>query len=320
MADAPASDSVTPASPPQAPVDKTAPRAGEVPRDAPPEAKPPEEPKSDGKPTEADRLKELAAQQKRITSERMKLAHEARQKRESDAKREEEFNAREAKIKEAENWEQNFVRDPIRFLSKRLGDTWYDKLSHAKLSGTVTPDMVALDVDERVLGVEKKLLERIGALEKQLTEKETRGIEQQKQEYEASAVAYVKTNAEKYPLIHAFEVLGNIPAVIDAHFNQTSSMDEAGNFVAGEVLTAEQAADLMEKSLDERFSAAAKAKALKQAPKTPPVDQRNPSPQRRTLSTDLTATSNSDSPPPTNEGERIKRAIARWESVSSQNR
>lgn len=278
---------------------------------------------ADQKPAEPDRLAEIAAQTKRLASERMKLAHEAREMREAAAKREEAFAKERAELDEWKKQREDRRRNPAKYLTAEYGPDWYDKLSKVQLSGGATPDLIASEVDDRVSASEKRAMERIAALEKQLADRDQQSVVQQRDAYLQDAISYVKSNAEKYPLIHDFEAQGNIAAFIQSHFEATKSVDERGEPVPGEVLTAEQAAEMMEKLLAARVAAVDKRRQLKQAAEKPngAAPQRTEvSAPRRNLSTDLTGTTSPDRPPAISEAERIRRAIGAWESVAGQNR
>lgn len=249
----------------------------------------------------------------------MERAKKLKRHNEELSKREAALAAREAKLNEQENWEQSFLKDPLRFLEKRLGPDAYDKLSAAKLAGGVTPGMVQLDVEERLSAADKTWQEKFVALEKKYEADKLQSAAQEKQAYESRAIEHVKANAEKYPLIHAFEVAENIPHVIEYHFHQTTTQDEDGNTVRGEVWTPEQAAAEMEKHLLAKVEAADKARAAVKA-KTQPQDattHRSETPQRRSLSTDLGGTSRQDRPPPMTEADRMKRAMAAIDALGT---
>lgn len=291
------------------------PRPGELPRDAPKEApapNPADKPK-DAPPTEAARLSELEKQTKRAAWEGMERAKKLKREKEELGKRESELSAREARLKEQESWESAFLKDPMRFLEKRLGPDAYDKISAAKLNGGVTPGMVQLDVEERLSATEKGWQERFEALEAKYAAKEAQATAREKADYEASAIAHVKGNAEKYPLIHVFEVADNVPTVIDEHFRRTSQQNDDGEFIPGEVLSPEQAADLMEKHLQERVEKWNAAKAKPATPATPPPQQV----QRRSLNTDMNGTSVGERTPPRDDSERIRRAVAAMEAAAA---
>lgn len=299
-------------------------RPGEFNRDAPnvaeaapvvpvvakPEEKKPEE---KAQPTPEDRAKELEAQVRRTASERMKLAHEARKAREEATKREELLAAREAKLKSWEAEHADRKRNPAKYLQADYGENWYDKLSQVKLSGSPPAELIASELDDRSKSWEAKLSELDAKWAKKWEERDQVDAQRSKEAEEHAALSYVTSNAEKYPLVHAFEVQGNINAVIEAHFNATCTRDEVtGEVVPGEMWTAEQAATEMEKHLSEKYQKVALAKQPKASP--PPVASVAPrvsTPQRRTLSTDMSAASPTWTPPK-DDRERAQRAEAAW--------
>jgi hypothetical protein len=189
------------------------------------------------------------------------------------------------------------------------------------MSSQATPDMVLSEVEERVGGVQKKLLDEIQALKSELAEKDNRtaleSSARARAEYEEGAVKYVESNKDKYPLVNTLGLSGRIKAVINDHFLKTCSKDEVGNIIPGEVLTAEQAADLMEKELT---GLAEKASQLKQPTTAAAQDKRTDLAPRRTLSTELSGTSKSDRPPPKDDRERMERAFAAFDAVLAQRR
>lgn len=242
----------------------------------------------------------------------MKLAHEAKRQREETAKREETLLAREAKLKEWEAEHADRRRNPAKYLAADYGPDWYDKLSSVKLNGSPPVELIASELDDRSKSWEAKLSELDSKWAKKWEERDAADSQRARDAEAREALSYVKGNAEKYPLIHAFEVADNINAVIEAHFNSTCSRDDVtGETVPGEMWTAEQAATAMEKHLSEKFDKVALAKK----PLPPPVVVASPlrvtPPQRRTLSTDMSAASPSWTPPK-DDRERQARAEAAW--------
>lgn len=252
---------------------------------------------------------------RRASSERMKLAHEAKRQREETAKREETLLAREAKLKE---WESEYAdrrRNPAKYLTADYGPDWYDKLSSVKLSGSPTPDLIASEVDGQVGLLKKELADVRAEFKKTLADRDAADAQRSREADAREAISYVKGNAEKYPLIHDFDVAENINAVIEAHFNSTCSRDDVtGETVPGEMWTAEQAATAMEKHLAEKYDRA----TLRKKPPPPTVVVASPlrvsTPQRRTLSTDMSAASPSWTPPK-DDRERQARAEAAWNAA-----
>lgn len=227
-------------------------------------------------------------------------AHDLAQKAEAMRERQAEFEA----------WNKakdNAKRDPVTHLKALYGDDWYDKLTEFKLSGgKVTPELVAASVDERLEAFEKKQeaqrLKDAEAAKAQVAAEEAKVLSQ----WRADVTGYVKQNAEAYELINHFEVHDRVTAKIESEFAKTQKL-----------LTPKEAADLVEKDLEERGS---KSKKLGKAPATPApavttAEKRTDPLQRRTLSNDMTASTPATRPPPVDDKERRKRALEAMDAV-----
>jgi hypothetical protein len=224
------------------------------------------------------------------------------------AQRSESMKADKAELEAWKTERAAVKRDPARFLAKEFGPDWYDKLTEYKLSGgKVTPELLAAVVDEKFEGLKK---DQEAERKKAADDDAARIAREEKQfldSWSADVSDFVKQNADKYELINHFEVHDRVSAKIVSEFQATKKM-----------LTPEQAADLIEKDLEERGS---KSKKFVKAPAAPtPADKRNDPPQRRTLSNDMGATSQADKPPPKDDAERMRRAIAAMDAVQSSRR
>lgn len=275
--------------------------------------------KPEPKAPEADRLAELEKQTKRAAWEGMERAKKLKREKEEVEKSRAAHGKDLEEIAAYKREREDRRRNPAKYLAAEYGADWYDKLSKVRLDGAPTPDLIASEVDDKFAAAEKGWEEKFKALEKRYEERETQSAAREKQAYEARAVDYVKANAEKFPLIHAFEVADNITGVIEYHFHETAKQDEDGNWTPGEVWTPEQAAAEMEKALTAKVEAADKARAAVKA-KTQaqnPTTHRSETPQRRSLSTDLGGTSRQDRPPPMTEADRMKRAMAAIDALGT---
>jgi hypothetical protein len=247
---------------------------------------------------------------KMAASERMKLAHEARRDRELRSKRDTEFANREADLKQREAALAERRRNPKKFLEAEYGPDWYDTLTKVKVEGVPTGDLVVSEMEAWKADYEKRLEARDAHWERRLQERDSQADVLEQQAYESKALEYIKASAEKYPLIHAFDVTGSLPGFIYQHFLDTSQTDSTGYIVEpGELLTPEKASDMMEKTLAAKIENAHKVKQPQNPAKSP---EKTFSP-RRSLSTDVTATqtSNGKTKPKTDD-ERLKALKARW--------
>lgn len=169
--------------------------------------------------------------------------------------------------------------------------------------------------------------EKTSGVSKELEQLRAQQAQRQQQEYEANVVAKVKAGADKFPLIDAFAEHGSVLQEIRNHFKATTKQGPDGNWLAGEVLTPEDAAAKVEARLAEiasKFQKYFEAKAAKQDPAATPnqsrtvvSSQRNETPQRRALSTTVTASSTPTRSPARDDRERMKAALAAFESAST---
>lgn len=223
-------------------------------------------------------------------------AHDLAQKQQAHKEREAEYQAWQTE-------RASTKRDPVRFLEKEFGKDWYDKLTEVKLNGgKVTPELVLETIDERLGSFEKKHeAERLKAAEAE--QSKVQAEEQRMLEtWRADVAGFVKQNAEAYELINHFEVHDRVTAKIESEFAKTQKL-----------LSPKEAADLIEKDLEER---GAKSKKFGKAPAAPAsADKRFDPQQRRTLSNDMAATTPAAKPLPADDRERMKRALEAMHAV-----
>lgn len=217
---------------------------------------------------------------------------------------------------EYQTWQQEraaFKRDPSRFLTKELGEKWYDKLTEVQLNGgKVTPELVDAAVDERIQAFERKQ----EAERKQAQQDEASRVAKEHEEFFSSwrqdVAAFVKAQGDAYELINAFEVHDRVTAKIESEFAKTKKL-----------LTPKEAADLVEQELEGRGSKSRKLGKATAAPAPAgaprPSSETNP-PQRRALSNDMAASSQASRPPPKDDAERRARALAAMDEVERRRR
>jgi len=274
-----------------APVPVATPPAAEAPKAAPEAA---------AKPAPAPDLTKVIAREKRIRIEQEKL----------DAARREwqtEKTALES-IKAARS-----ARDPLAAM-RALGLSEDDVTTALVNRGQpATPEQEV-----------KRLARELDAHKADLTAKEQRAAEQaqrdraaqlerETQAFRDRTAKHVEANAEKYELINAEGAQAQVAARIEAHYKSTYDADTG----QGELLTADQAAEMVEKEIEERL---AKATATKKwqakfaKPAENALSKSAPAAPRRTIA-ELTSTTAAASPPKgrTRE-ERIARAMQVMES------
>jgi len=289
------------------------------------------QPPATGKPAEPtpeQRADALEKATKRAALESMKRA-------ESFKKQREEVEAEKAKVAadraELETWKKEQAdrkRNPAKYLERDFGKEWFDTINRIRLEGgKATPDLVASELDERVGSVEAKMQKEIDALKaERIAEKaEAKQKEAQtwRQNWEAETLGQIEKAQDKYKLLTTFMkdkdfgdgIKRDLMSVFEAHFNETQKTDEeTGEPLPGQLLTADEGADRMEKKLKAIYGLMQKTLSP-----TPPTASSDTKP-RRSLTTDLSATQTSNRPPPTTDAERMKRALAKFDEIEAAKR
>lgn len=112
-------------------------------------------------------------------------------------------------------------RDPIKELQRVLGEDWYDAATKLK-AGSVTPGAVSSSIADVEQRLEAKFAEREKELRAELAEVKGRDLERQRREYLQGAAEHVRSNPDKYPLLHAFKQIDDVGGFIDGHFQMTA--------------------------------------------------------------------------------------------------
>lgn len=268
-------------------------------------AEPPKAPEADA------RLKELAAQTARFAQQQKKFSEEKQQLEKQRAEI-------EAKAKEFEEWKQyraDRLRNPAKYLEKDYGSDWYDKLTAVRLNGAPTGDLIASEMDSRLSEFEKKLQAKEAEVNKRFEELQRQEQQRAIEAFHSEIASEIKKNIEKYPGIEAFSedpsVWHSVRAEIDNHFQQNKQAILDGEL---QMLTADEAANIVSKRIEAFGQKFETYRSKKQPPATPPTASNTP-PQRRTLSTDMTASSGSAYVPPKDDKERLERAKAAMEAA-----
>lgn len=276
---------------------------------APAEAKP-EETKPDGQVSKA--WAALAKKEKGLSLQAKKLSDE-RAAIEAERKELESFRSQRQSIK----------MNPAALLEAELGKDWYDKITEFRLNGNKpTAELVAASLDEKLEAFKR---EQEDAKKRQADEQQKQAdVERQEAmtKFRSDAIDFVKSKGDEYELTALYESEDLVPAIIEKHFNDTTERDEQGRFVKpGKVLSFKEAADLVEKHLEEKHAKARAAKKFQaQTQPTDPVAPKREDPQHRraTLSNDMTASTPAALPPPRSDEERRERALAAYEKARAQ--
>lgn len=264
------------------------------------------------KPPEPDaRLKELEAQTKRFAQQQRKFSEE----RQAHEKQRAELDA---KAKEYEEWKQyhaDRLRNPAKYLEKDYGPEWYDKLTAVRLNGAPTGDLIASEIDSTAAKFTEELKKRDEEMAKLRNEISAKEQQQAIAAFHSELASDIKKNIDKYDGIGAFQkddsVWQNVRHEVDKHFHENKEAILAGE---KEMLTADQAANIVNKRIvdfNRRFN---EYMSQKQTPATPTTASIAP-PQRRTLSTDMTASSGGATVPAKNDKERFERSKAAMEAA-----
>lgn len=271
----------------------------------------------------------------------MQAGHELRKAKELEqgiVQREAKLKEREAELSSIEDMKR---RNPLSYLEKIYGPEWYDLISKAKLDGVPPPQLIAAEVQEQVSAVRKETAAELEKLRKESAE-QLRTISDAEAKREEARVysdadSYLLANDSKYPHIFAEADAQGVKATlryfIRAHFDSTTRQDEiTGEYLPGELLSPQQAADSLEKlfagSHEKRLKRLQPQKATTPAPqssdsqfKVVPQDSRSSTAQqRRSLSTDMTGSgiSSGETEQNLSESERRKRYNARWDALLAQ--
>lgn len=250
-------------------------------------------------PTAGDpRFEALAAKERAFVADKSKFASE----REALNKDREEYTNWKA-AREARH------RDPAAFLKQDFGDDWYERLTEYRLNGQkMTPELVNAAVEERLAERDRKAADeraKEAAAEKQRQDEEHVAAWTR---FQADVTEFVKAKGDDYEFINLYGAHAGVVKLIEQTFAES-----------GRILEAKEAADQVEKYLEEQVQKSLETKKWKARTPPPPVSaspavgevKRTESAQQRTLTSAQTPIS-TPPPPPSgdlSEDERIKRAI-----------
>lgn len=237
-----------------------------------------------------------------------------------------ERTALQSERKEYESWKaqrQQLKLNPAALLEAELGKDWYDKLTEYRLNGQKpTAELVSASVEEKFEALKKQQAEEKAAQQKSELERQDREGQEAMAKFRSDTIDFVKSKPDEYELIGLYGSHDLVPAVIEKHFNDTTERDDQGRFIKpGKVLSAKEAADMVEKHMEEQHTKAKAAKKFqaKTLPSDPVTSKRDdPQHRRTTLSNDMTASTPSALPPPKTDEERRERALAAYEKAKAQ--
>lgn len=297
----PASPPTAAAAPVEAPKEGAAAETAAPPVETPPgavaaETQPPENetPKPSEQDATAKRFAALSRKEREIVQQQQQLkTREAELAKQADALR---------------AWEQarNVAKsNPLEAL-KALGITYEDVTAHvlaAEQSGTV--DVKAL-VKEELSAFEQKQQEERERAERAAQERAAAEAAQVIESFKAGLGEFIEANAEKYELTAAYGQSSLVYEVIETHFQSS-----------GKVLSNDEAAELVERYLEEQAEKALQTRKLQTrlapAPSAPSAPSSVSAPPATTLSNELHATTPAaTSAPPLTREERKARILERY--------
>src|ERR1700755_79553 len=239
-----------------------------------------------------------------------------------------------SKLGEYEKREQMARTRPIEFLKTTYGDKWQETLRELLVSGVAPGEMIQGEVERRRGDFQKQLEERDAAAKRQAEEAAKAQEMAARREVLRSAAEYYKASEKEYPVFKRLGSPERVAAVIaqriESEFWATAKKSETGE---GRILSPKEAADLIETEILGYVEEAAshekyKPKFLEKlqpakpggtmpqgaqaAPTQKPqvVQQQSPEQQpRRTLSNNLTGSTQNQTPAMT-DAERRERALS----------
>ena len=269
-----------------------------------------------------------------VELKRTKLAHNNALRERSEAQRQMEslkktYAEKEAKLTALEKREAMAKLDPPSYLKSLYGDDWSKTLNEMVANGGAPPaQLIAAEMQKLRDEMDAKYKARDDEAAKAAEAQKSQAVEQARRSIFAESAEWYRQKAAEFPILAR---LGEPPAVariisqrIEAEFHK--SVDAEGN---GKVLTTAEAAELIEAEVLDWAREAGKHEKYK-AKLQPPADsstvpasgqsQQGTKPQdvkpksRRTVSTDITGTTQA-AKPPVSDAERRARAIAASQAV-----
>ncbi len=247
------------------------------------------------------------------------------------------------KLKAADEYarlQKNAKLNPLATAQALWGEKYWDALTEAKINGGApTADTVALSLEQMEEKIEAKYAAKDAERAKAAEVAQTQQVEQARRQLVAEAADFWKTGEKDYPV---FKKLGDASAIantlsqrIEAEYHRTTQRDESGTVLRdGRVLTVKEAADGLEQEilalveeaashekyqpkLREKLQPAKASGSVVRPSQQPSSPQQQAQPEqqpRKTLSNDLTGSTQTRSPPMTRE-ERLARAAAAYNAI-----
>lgn len=265
-----------------------------------------------------------------------KLKEQIIERRKWDADRK-TTGERLSKLSQLEKQQQAARLNPPEFLKSIYGDNWHEVVNDSKINGVPPAQLIEAEMAKMREEFEAKLKFRDEEGTKSLQAQQQQALEQARANIRLEAEDFYAASGAEYPIL---ERLGDKAAVaraiaqrIEHEFHSTSKRDESGALLRqGRVLTAKEAAELIEGEMLAVAEAAMKAEKYKSrfAPKPPdltpekksetlklkqqPSSQQQSSGQqpRKSLSNEITGSTKDEAPTRLTPDERRRRALAAY--------
>lgn len=234
-----------------------------------------------------------------------------RQQMEMKKEREEVEKMREAMSKDREEYQRYQERKKLAKLNPNLAledyGLSYEELTQFQLNGGVPQgEVIAKSVKEQLEQFRKDheatLAKDRDAQKKQAEEQ----YQAQVEEFKVNMTDFIVEKADEFELINKYKTYDLVYTTITEHFENTKKEGKP------RVLSTKEAADLVEKHLEDLVDQGLKSKKFSN--RTKPTDPQTPQETREQVAKTLTNSMNSSSVPtslsPKTEDERIKRALA----------
>lgn len=250
------------------------------------------------------------------------------------------FGEKLSKLTELEQFDRLLQTNPLAALEKRLGPNAFERLSEMKANGTMPADMIAEQIERMRGEVEAKFTAQEQARKDAAVNEAKANSERARRQLTSEAREFYKGALKDYPIFAKFgdeaTVAATLAQRIEAEFHRTTQRDpETGETLRlGKVMTVREAADLIEGELlgiaeeaaaHEKYrpKISARLQPVKEAATVPaqqtqqPKDSQNAErQQRRTLSNQLTGSTQEQKPSLT-PAERRARAVAAFNTAAA---
>lgn len=191
------------------------------------------------------------------------------QKQKAIKVKEQEIAAREAKLKDYESKYQSYEQtkaqarlNPIKYLQE-AGLTPEDLVQFQLNNGSPTPDLQFQQLKTELEQTKQQIAEEKKQQELQAKEQNQRAAQEAMESFKVETKEFVESKPEEFELINATDAHNLVIQTIEEHWNQSvQRYEESGNDpkLKPKILSKEEAADLVEKYLEDKVETVLKGK------------------------------------------------------------